>query len=131
MRIRPYIPADGILTMDYEMEYPWPDLPKELVVKVAEIQGIVGFVAYRFLSSQRIEIAKLGVDPVLRKLKIGTEIIHHVIQRAVFTNTKLLVATLPESNIIGAQFLTSFGFESRLRHAGASDFIDFERAVIL
>jgi ribosomal protein S18 acetylase RimI-like enzyme len=128
MNIRPWKPSDGALSIDYPIEYDWDDPPKDAVIKVAVMQGIIGFVSYKFVPDQILEIQKLGVDPVMRRLKIGTELLHHVVQRAMATGSRTLRMTVPLSNTVGCYFLSARGFDGRLVNG---QFIHFERNVIL
>lgn len=86
-----------------------------------------GFLSYR-LKVCALEIEKLVVAENMRRLGIGSEMLHWVIRRALFRKLHVMRCTLPLSNVRGALFLAHHGFESRL---GAHDFIHFERPVVL
>jgi GNAT superfamily N-acetyltransferase len=99
----------------YGVAYDWEHLPENLVVRAMIYGEPAGFVSYRFVSGQVLEIAKLAVRETMRRLGLGSETMHWLIHKARESDgTRFLRMVVFDSNIAGCHFLAHHGFDGKV-----------------
>jgi GNAT superfamily N-acetyltransferase len=120
--IRPNPEHYGVLTdideQAYGFAYDWNNLPDDLAVRSVVYGEVAGFVSYRFVSGQVLEIPKLAVRETMRRLKVGSETIHWLVNKARESRSRFLRTTVFDSNIVGCHFLAHHGFEGKVLDHG-------------
>lgn len=133
--IQPEPEIYGVLTdideQAYGFAYDWSHLPEDLAVRAA-INGadVVGFVSYRFVSGQVLEIPKLAVRETMRRLKLGSEIMHWLINKARESRSRFLRTTVYDTNVPGCHFLAHHGFSGKVLDHDKGLLI-FQREVVI
>jgi GNAT superfamily N-acetyltransferase len=84
-----------------------------------------GFISYR-LHKDNIEVEKLAVRKDMRRKGIGVDMVWWLIRRAQHRRINTIRLTIPETNVVGSQFLAACGFTSQLE----GKMISFKREVI-
>jgi GNAT superfamily N-acetyltransferase len=108
----------------YGVTYDWWHPFERVTVMMYE--QAKGFISYR-ITTYFVEIEKLVVREDLRRKGIGSEMLNWLIKRCRYHGIQDLQITIPESNLIGSQFLASRGFDSKLK----GRVIHFTRRVVV
>lgn len=79
---------------------------------VADCEGeVVGYMMYR-LQAGKIVLDRMAVEPVFRRMGVGSAMMHQLIVRLTPQRRSRVEATLSERNVPAQMFLSKLGFQA-------------------
>ena len=93
------------------MKY-WTTTPNVFFIAKSKESGrILGFIGYKQITSNTVEMKRLSVDPDFRGLKIGEYLVEFLIATAQKNGYDSMYLTTSQAQIVAQKLYEKFGFE--------------------